>query len=371
MRPIRIRFRDLSVPPEERKAILEIVDQVLAEGELILGTEVSKFEAELAQFCKRRYSVALASGTSALYLALRALRIGPGDEVITSPLTWVATTNAILQTGAQPVFVDIADDFLMNPTLVERSISPRTKALLPVDFYGRVCNHRELLKIADSRNLKLVVDGAQSFGASRDDTISGELGHIVAFSLNPMKVLAGIGEAGAVVFDDPEVLEEIVSLRYLGTVNKEVCVKAELNHKIDPLHAAVLRYRLKNLKDLLDRRREIADLYRSLLMDLYPLVSVPSILRNEEPTNFDFVISCERRDELETHLLSLGIEVKVRHRHTVPDQPAYRTFRTANIPNARAAVTKILCLPIHEKLQDSDIRHVATCIHDFYTARNA
>lgn len=366
MRLNQIRFRDLSVAPEERKAILEIMDQVLAEGELILGGEVSKFEAELAQFCKRRYSVALSSGTSALYLALRALRIGPGDEVITSPLTWVATTNAILQTGAQPVFIDIEDDFLMDPSLVARNISSRTKALLPVDFYGRLCDHRELLRIAESLNLKLVVDGAQSFGASRDEMISGELGHIVAFSLNPMKVLAGIGEAGAVVFDDPEVLERMISLRYLGTINKEICVEAELNHKIDPLHAAVLRYRLKNLKKLLDRRREIADLYCSLLVDLQPQVSIPSIPQEEQPTNFDFVISCERRDELETYLLSLGIEVKVRHRHVVPDQPAYKTLQTSDIPKAREAVTKILCLPIHEKLRDVEIRHVATCIHNFY-----
>ena len=366
MTSVRVRFRDLSVEIEERRVILRVLDELLSTGELILGREVEKLEAELANFCKRRFAVGVASGTSALYLALRALGIGKGDEVVTTPLTWVATANAIVMTGATPIFVDVNDDFLMAPDLAEASITPKTAALLPVDFFGRLCDLRSLRRITDEHGLRLIVDGAQSFGATRDGCLSGQIGDAIAFSLNPMKVLAGVGEAGALIFDDEALFERAKSLRYLGTVNKETCMEPELNHKIDALHASVLRIRLQGLATLLECRQRIAATYSDLLSDLEPRVFTPKHEFGEHPTHFDYAIRCERRDELEAFLLEAGIEVKVRHRQTVPDHPAYIRYRSAHIPTARRLVGQLLCLPIHEKLSVTDLEMVSALIHDFY-----
>jgi len=363
---VRVRFRDLSVDREERQIILRALDELLQSGELILGREVERLEAELATYCKRRFAVGVASGTSALYLALRTLGIGEGHEVVTTPLTWVATVNAIVMTGARPIFADVNDDFLMAPDLAEASITHKTAALLPVDFFGRLCDLRSLRRITDEHGLRLVVDGAQSFGATRDRYLSGQIGDAVAFSLNPMKVLAGIGEAGALVLDDAALFEKAKSLRYLGTVNKETCIEPELNHKIDALHASVLRIRLQGLAKLLDCRQRIASTYSELLGDLEPHIFTPKHGPGEHPTHFDYVIRCERRNELETFLLEAGIEVKVRHRQTVPDHPAYLRYQSAHIPVARRLVDELLCLPIHEKLTETDLELVSAHIHSFY-----
>ena len=362
----RVRFRDLSVSPSEQDELIGVIRDLLTRGELILGPEVDSFERDVAEHCGRNSAVAVSSGTSALYLCLRALNMGPEDEVITTPMSWVATANAIVMSGAKPKFVDVNEDFLLNPHLVEENITSRTRAILPVDFYGRICDRRQLSVIASQHQIPLIIDGAQSFGATRDGARSGQLGDMVAYSLNPMKVFAGIGEAGVIVLDDLKLAEILKSLRYLGTINKETCITPELNHKIDPLHAAVLRHRLENLPALLNARRIVALRYSERLGELEPYVVLPRINHNEEPSYYDYVIRCQHRDELETYLLSLDIEVKVRHRELITKQPAFRDFAAHYTPKADSLVQELLCLPIHEKLTIDQIDLVCKSIRDFY-----
>lgn len=200
---VRIRFRDLSVPSDERRSILSLLDSILAEGELILGVEVERFESEMAAACGTAHAVGVSNGTAALYLSLRGLGVGPGDEVVTSPMSWVATANAILALGAVPVYADVTDDYLVDPDAIEAAISPRTVAILPVHLYGRLADMPLIMKIAQRADVKVVEDAAQAFGGIRSGRPAGSFGDAGAFSLNPMKPLAALGEAGAVVTNDP------------------------------------------------------------------------------------------------------------------------------------------------------------------------
>ena len=210
----RIAFRDLAVrDPELRSQLLAAVDRVLAHGRLILGPEHDQFETATASYCQRRFAVGVNSGTDALYLALRALDVGEGDEVITTPLSWIATVNAIVMTGARPIFVDIGQDLNLDPERLEAAITPRTRAIMPVHFTGQLAAMDAIMAIARQHNIWVVEDGGQAFAARHNGTPSGSFGILGCFSMNPMKVWNAFGEAGAIVGDDLHLKERLCSLR--------------------------------------------------------------------------------------------------------------------------------------------------------------
>ncbi len=218
---MKIPYRDLSVTNEQqKKELLESVDRVLSHGRIILGGEVDLLETKIAEICQKKYAIGVGSGTDALYLALRCLEVGPGDEVITTPLSWIATVNAIVLCGATPVFVDINEDLNMNTELIEAHVTPKTKAILPVHFTGRLCNMEQVMGIANQKNLCVVEDAAQAFGAHANGAKAGSFGHINCFSMNPMKVFCSYGESGALVTDEERLYRKLLSLRYAGTINK-------------------------------------------------------------------------------------------------------------------------------------------------------
>ncbi len=361
-----VRFRDLRVTDPVRKSeLLDAVDRVLTHGRLLMGDEVEIFERAVAESCGTAYCVGVSSGTDALYMALRASGVGPGDEVITTPLSWIATLNAIHLCGATAVFVDIRDDLNIDPALIEAAITPRTRAVLPVHFTGRVCAMDEILDIANQHGLTVIEDAAQAFGASLGGRPAGSFGHVNAFSLNPMKVLAGYGEAGAVTTNDPQVYETLLALRYLGTVNKEVCYYPSLNFKIDTLQAAMMLVSLKYVEEIIAARLRVAACYEEALSGLVRTPPVPAGPGRRD-VFFDFTVAADRRDDLQRYLAERGVETKVKHPILMPDQPAYSHLSRGSIPVADGVVKKILCLPIHEKLTDDDLAYVVSCIDDFY-----
>ena len=309
---MKVPFLDLSITSEEeRSELLDAVETVMKHGRLVLGPEVEEFEGRFAEYCGRKFAVGVSSGTDALYLGLRSLGIGSGDEVITPSLSWIATANAISLTGATPVFADIADDQNISPESVRRLISDKTKALLPVHFNGKVCQMDKIAEIAREHDLQLIEDAAQSFSARYDNALAGSFGDIACFSLNPMKIFAAIGEAGVIVTDDPDVQKRLISLRYAGTIDREVCVEPGLNSRLD-------------------------------------------------------TIRCENRDELKKHLESKGIEVKIRHPILMPLQPAYKGKSLAEFSNAEKIVGEILSLPASEAVSNEEIEYVASSIIEFY-----
>ena len=208
----KVPFLDLRVTDDaEFRSLVASIEKVFHHGRLVMGPEVTRFEEEISKYCGRRYAVGVNSGTDALFIALKGFGIGGGDEVITTSLSWIATANAIAMTGAKPVFADIEDDLNISPECVERKISERTRAILPVHYTGRVCKMDALRRIAEKNGLAIVEDAAQAFGARNSGKVAGSLGDVACFSMNPMKLLAACGEAGIILTDDERVYRRLLA----------------------------------------------------------------------------------------------------------------------------------------------------------------
>ena len=357
-----VPFLDLSISDDnERRNLLQTMENVLQHGRLVMGPEIEEFEAQVASYCGRDYAVSVGSGTDALFLGLRALRIGHGDEVITTSLSWIATANAIALTGASPVFADIREDLNIDPSSVERLITTRTRAILVVDYTGRIAEMEALATICSRHNLHLVEDGSQAFGASFNGHRCGSFGILSAISHNPMKLLAAIGEAGSILCDDPEIYKRLILLRYNGTVNRETCTEPSLNGRMDTLQAAVLLHRLKTIDDLIRCRRDNAAYYIEMLSGK---VGLPKDKPGEDQVYYTFTIQVPERDALEQHLAKRGIETKVQHRLIMPEHPAYKPAR-GEYANAQTLSKNILSLPVHEKLTAPQREFVVDAILEF------
>ncbi len=352
-----------------RLELLDAVDKVLRHGRLILGPEVEEFEKVIAQYVGVRYAVGVASGSSALYLALRSAGVGPGDEVITTPLTWIITWNAIASCGATPVCVDVCDDFNINPDRIEAAITKSTKTIVPVHFTGQMCAMDKIGKIAQRHNLLIVEDAAQAFGAKHKSKMAGSFSKAAGFSMNPMKALAGYGEAGVVTTDDEKIYEQLRMLRHAGTKSdpqKKItneCHYIVLNHKIDTLQAAMLLVSMKHFPQRMARRTEIAQRYTQALSRR---VKCPQPAAEDAHAYFTYAIQTDRRDELREFLTKKEIESKIFHIPLASEAPAYSHLKNADTPVARKITKEFLSLPAHEKLSDAQIDYVISSIRDFF-----
>lgn len=360
---MKIAYRDLSVTdPSMRRALLDAVDTVLLHGRLLLGPEVEAFEKSVAAHCQKKYAVGVNSGTDALFLALKSLGIGPGDEVITTPLSWIATANTIVLCGATPVFVDIGEDLNINPELIFQAITKKTKAILPVHFTGKLCNMDRILDIAQAHNLYVVEDAAQAFGASHRGRMAGSFGHVNCFSMNPMKVYCAYGEAGAIVTDDLHIYDTLLSLRYAGTINKEDCHRPSLNGRIDTVQAAMLLVSLTYLDEKIKRLQEIASFYANRLGGFLTCPDPGECFH----VYYSYTIITEQRDDLKAYLHDRGIETKIQHPILMPHHTAYKKmYGQTNLPVAERLVEQILCIPNHEKLTQTELAYIVKTIKDF------
>jgi dTDP-4-amino-4,6-dideoxygalactose transaminase len=362
---MQVRYLELSVKDDElRSKLLGAVDRVLQHGQVVLGPEVEEFERRVADYCDRGQCIGLSSGSDALYVALRALDIGPGDEIITTPMSWVATLNAIVLNGATPVFVDIGPDLNINAELISEAITPRTKAIVPVHYTGRICAIDRILEIAEERGLAVIEDAAQAFGAqAADGRKAGSMGAIACFSMNAMKVFHSYGEAGAVLCDDPALSEKMASLRYAGTVNRENCHYPSLNFRLQALQAALLLVEFERVEGIIKRRREIAAYYREALQQT---VECPEEEPGSRHVYYTFTIQGDKRDDLQDFLQAREIETKIHHPFLMPQQAAFKDHYKPHIPVAEERVQRILSLPNHEKLTEEELAYVVKAVRDFY-----
>jgi len=360
----KIRYVNLSVKSNSlRQNYLKSLNKIFKHGQFILGPEVKLLESKLAKFCNRRYAVATGSGTDALFLAVKSLNISKNNEVITTPLSWVASTNAITVNGAKPVFVDIKDDLNIDENKIEKAITKKTKAILFVNFTGKICEVSKIKKIAKKYKLNLIEDAAQSFGSIKNGKPSGSFGDVSCVSLNPMKVLPSLGEAGIVLTDNKKIYEKIKILRYAGTVNKENCYFPSLNFKIDTIQAAFIMENLKILNKKIQKRNQYAKYY---INNLCSKVQTPIILKNEKHSFYSFTIIVNKRNQLKKYLLTNGIETKIQHPILIPKQFAYKNKYKNKLINSERLVKKILCIPINENLQFKQIYYIIKKINMFY-----
>jgi dTDP-4-amino-4,6-dideoxygalactose transaminase len=341
---------------------------VLKRGDFIGGDAVAELEAALAARFDVPHAVAVNSGTDALILALRVLGIGPGDEVITPPNSFVASTAAIVHVGGKPVFVDVRDDQNIDPEKTEAAITPRTKAIMVVHMTGRIAPMNEINAIARRHGLKVIEDAAQSCGSTYYGRHSGSLGDVGCFSAHPLKNMNACGDAGYMTVRDADLAVRLRRLRNHGLADRNTVLEWGLNSRLDTLQAAILKIRLKNLDDVIARKRAHVGLYRSLLSPKHAFI--PPCQPYEFNTFVLFVIQVDRRDELQKFLAARGIDTAIHYPIPIHLQPAAAALghKPGDFPMVERQAQRILSLPVHPYMTADDVRTVAGAINEFYGA---
>lgn len=348
-----------------RREINQAIQRVLNNTSFILGKEVSDFEQAFASYVNATGAVGVASGTAALFLALSACGIGHDDEVITTAHTFMATAEAISQTGARPIFIDIdSKTYNIDVDLVEDAITNKTRAILPVHLYGHPVQMDQLSDIAKRHNLWLIEDAAQAHGAKYKGQPCGRIGHIGCFSFYPGKNLGAYGDAGAVTSNDEELLKKIRSLRNHGRMTKYEHKEVGFGERMDALQAAILSVKLQYLEEWTEARRDIARLYNRLLADSD--ITIPCELQEARHVYHLYVIRTLQRDKVLDHLRSKGIGAGIHYPIPLHRQPVYAKQINANVflPVTERIAKEIISLPMYPELNEKQIHYVVQTIKE-------
>lgn len=343
------------------------IREVLDSGAFILGPAVSRLEERMARYCQRRHAVAVASGTDALRLTLSALGIGPGDEVITTPFSFVATASTILRAGATPVFADIdPGSFNLDPGRIESAVTSGTRAILPVHLYGQPADMDPIRDLAAARGLKLIEDCAQSVGARYGGARVGSLGDAGCLSFFPTKNLGAFGDAGMIVTDSADLVERLALLRNQGNRRKHRAGVLGFNSRMDTLQAAILEVKLDSLEEWNSRRRAIARRYERWLEDA-PVKTPPESPRGHHVYNV-YTLRAPRRDQLASRLTSRGIGNAVYYPVPLHLQRAFSSlgYTPGSLPVSETASREVISLPIFPELTREQQGRVCEEIYDFY-----
>jgi len=359
---LRVPFNALT-PGEDAAAVRAAIDRVIASGWFVLGPEVEAFEAEFATASRVPHAVGVGTGTDAITLILRALDIGPGDEVITPPLSAAYSALAVMMAGARPVFADIDPERLtLDPRAAAAAITPRTKALLPVHLYGQAADLRPLEALAAKHRLALVEDAAQAHLGTADGRPIGTIGIAAATSFYPTKNLGALGDGGAVLTRDAALAARVKRLRNGGQTSRYHHEEPGANSRLDEMQAAILRARLTFLPRWTDRRRAIAARYRAAL--------ATSLL--QVPREFDaghvyhlFPVLIERRDAFQARMRERGVETLIHYPVPIPRQPALKSTSPAMCAIADRVCSQVVSLPMYPGLSDEAVSAVASAAAEF------
>ena len=366
--PDPIPYLDL---PAQIRSVRKELDAAIARAldncSFCLGPDVAQFEKDFAQFCGAQHALGFNSGTSALHVAMRLLDVGPGDEVITTPYTFIATSWAISYVGAKPVYVDIDDaTFNLNPKLIERAITPRTKAIMPVHLYGHPFDVDAIQEICRKHKLPLVEDAAQAVGAKYQDKSVGTFGDISCFSFYPAKNLGACGEGGALVTNNAAFATRAKSLREHGSTQRYHHDEVGYNYRMEGLQGAVLGVKLKHLAKWNNERRRVAKRYAELLADT-PL-QLPREADYAESAWHLYTVRHPRRDELKAHLDANGVGNAVHYPIPLHLQKVYASLghKPGDFPVAEKAAREVLSLPMFPELTDAQVQRVVEVIKEFF-----
>jgi dTDP-4-amino-4,6-dideoxygalactose transaminase len=364
---MKVPFLDLKAQYASiRSEIEQAVQEVLQSTQYAGGPYVERFENRFAAFCKRRYAVACGSGTSALKLALAGLSVGPGDEVITAPNTFIATAEAVTACGATPVFVDVDEDtYNLKADLLEEAITPRTRAVIPVHLYGQTADMDGVMRIARSHNLLVIEDACQAHGAEYKGLPAGSMGHAGCFSFYPGKNLGACGEAGAVVTDDPKLAESMRVLRDHGQKSKYYHNVIGWNDRMDGIQAAILTVKLEHLPAWNEARRKRAALYGELLSGLESVIT-PVETEHSKHVYHIYAIRVPDREAMGKELAQNGIQCGIHYPVPIHLQQAYRHLGhgRGDFPCAETCADEVLSLPMFPELTPGQVSAVCKAVRN-------
>ena len=356
-----------SYPKDEytllKKLIQQAIQRVLDSGLYVLGPEVVAFEREFSYYCDLKYCIGVGNGTDALFLSLKALGIGPGDEVITTPMTAAYTAFAIMYCGATPVFVDVhSDTFEIDETKIEQAITKRTKAIIPVHLFGQPCHIQSVMQIAKRHKLKVIEDCCQAHGAQVGKRRVGTFGDVACYSFYPTKNLGGIGDGGAILTNNKTLAKKIRLLHNGHQTSKYYHTAVGYNTRLDELQAAILRVKLAQLDQLLKKRQLIASWYDQGL-DSRKVVK-PIVSKNVRHVYHLYVIRSKQRNALQRYLAKAGINTQVHYPWPLHKLPAFASLKKKYyLPHSEQMSQEALSLPMYPGLTQADVRKICTIVN--------
>ncbi len=348
-----------------KEEVLKTVNDTLESGWYILGKQVEQFEEEFARYTGTKFCIGVANGLEAIQISLMALHIGPGDEVITVSNSAVATTLAITNVGAAPVFIDIDDFFHINDTLIEKYITSRTKAILPVHLFGQMVNMDRIHTIAKKYNLFVIEDACQATGATYRGKKAGSYGTFGCFSFYPTKNLGAYGDGGAITTNSEELYEVCKMLRNYGQKDRYHHEIKGINSRLDEIQAAILRKKLPTVDEGNRRRNQIAEFYNKDLSGISE-ISLPKVRDNGSHTFHLYVIQAKKRDELQRFLKDNEIQSLIHYPIPIHKQTCYQEFNDLKLEQTEEKAKNILSLPCHQFLTDEELHKITSTIREFY-----
>lgn len=348
--------------------IFRDIEKVVKKGDYTLGDQVLKFEKNISKITGSKFTLGVGNGTDALYLALKALNIGSGDEVITTPFSFIATTASIVTSGAKPVFVDVKEDYNIDENKIEKSITKKTKAIMPVHWSGRPCEMDKLRKIANKHNLKIIQDSCHAIQSKFKNKNIIDFGDICTFSMHPLKNLNVWGDGGFIITNNKKIYEKLYLLRNHGLLNRNTCKVFAYNSRLDTLQATIANYKIKNkLKNITSKRIKNA-LFLDKLLSKNPEVRTIKRYKYLKEVFHLYQININKRNDLQKYLLKNGIDAKVHYPTPIHLQPASKHlgYKKGDFPIAEKLAKTSLSLPVHEFITSKDIKKMAKLINKFY-----
>lgn len=364
---MQVKYLNLS-KQFDNEMIFNVIKEQLRKAQFILGDTVKEFESNFAKLCQTTYAVGMNSGTDALYLCLKTLGIGSGNEVITVPNSFIATTAVIVNVGARPVFVDVGTDYNINPDLIEQVITKKTKAILPVHLTGNPADMLSIIEIAKRYNLYIIEDASQAAGATIDSKPVGSFGIAGCFSLHPLKNLNVCGDGGIVVTDSEGLYNKLILLRNHGLINRDEVEIFGYNSRLDTIQAVIANEGLNNLENIINVRIRNAQRYDSAFQELKDFIKIPPRKKNVRQVFHTYVIQVKDRDRLSTYLSEKGIENKIHYPIPIHLQKAAKWlgYKNGDFPVAEGQARSIITLAIHQYLTNEEIDYVIDTVTKFY-----
>lgn len=367
---VKVKYVDLARQANVEGIISDIKEILLKTGQFTLGEPVVAFEERFARLCGTKYAVGVNSGTDALFLVLKALDIGPGDEVITAPNSFIATAGAIANAGARPVFVDVSDDFNIDLDLIEAAITPRTRAIMPVHLTGNPADMPGIMDIARKHKLYVIEDACQAVNASINGQMAGSFGIAGGFSFHPLKNLNVWGDSGIIVTSSRELYDKLVLLRNHGLKGRDECEFFAYNSRLDSLQAIVANRLMDDLDEITVTRINNARMYDEALAGIDG-ITIPPRKDNVKQVFHTYVVLARNRDRLVKYLGEHGIESKVHYPIPIHLQKAgrYLGYKEGDFPVCEAQAKSIITLPIHQHLTGEQKTYVIETVREFYKKR--